>query len=75
MSEERQPNPLLVRLGRLLEAVLNRALSLDEPTRAQLGALEGRRMGIELTGTSLALAVEVHEGRLVSARIGRLPAI
>jgi ubiquinone biosynthesis protein UbiJ len=64
MSEDRQPNPLLVRLGRLLEAVLNRALSLDEPTRAQLGALEGRRVGIELTGTPLALAIEVHEGRL-----------
>jgi ubiquinone biosynthesis protein UbiJ len=64
MSEERQPNPLLVRLGRLLEAVLNRALSLDEPTRAQLGTLEGRRVGIELTGTPLALAIEMHEGRL-----------
>jgi len=64
MSEERQPNPLLVRLGRLLEAVLNRALSLDEPTRAQLGALEGRRVGIELTGTPLALAIEMREGRL-----------
>jgi ubiquinone biosynthesis protein UbiJ len=64
MSEERQPNPLLVRLGRLLEAVLNRALSLDEPTRAQLGTLEGRRVGIELTGTPLTLAIEVHEGRL-----------
>jgi hypothetical protein len=25
MPEERQPNPLLVRLGRLLEAALNRA--------------------------------------------------
>jgi ubiquinone biosynthesis accessory factor UbiJ len=64
MSEERQPNPLLVRLGHLLDAVLNRALSLDEPTRAQLGALEGRRVGIELTGTPLALAIEVHSGRL-----------
>jgi ubiquinone biosynthesis protein UbiJ len=64
MSEERQPNPLLLRLGRLLEAVLNRALTLDEPTRAQLGALEGRRIGIELTGTPLALAIEVQQGRL-----------
>jgi len=64
MPEERQPNPLLVRLGRLLEAVLNRALTLDEPTHAQLGALEGRRIGIELTGTPLALAIEVQQGRL-----------
>jgi ubiquinone biosynthesis protein UbiJ len=64
MSEERQPNPLLVRLGRLLEAVLNRALSLDEPTRAHLGALDGRRVGIELTGTPLALAIHVDQGRL-----------
>ncbi len=60
----RQPNPLLARLGRLLEAALNRALALDEPTRERLGALEGRRIGIELRGANLALALSVREGRL-----------
>lgn len=60
----RQPNPLLVRLGQLLEAALNRALALDEPTRARLTALEGQRIGIELRGFNLALAITVREGRL-----------
>jgi ubiquinone biosynthesis protein UbiJ len=64
MPEERQPNPLLLRLGRLLEAALNRALALDDATRAQLSALEGRRVGIELLGTPLSLAVTVQEGLL-----------
>jgi ubiquinone biosynthesis protein UbiJ len=61
----RQPNPLLARLGRLLEAALNRALTLDEPTRERLGALEGRRIGIELRGANLALALSVRGGRLL----------
>jgi ubiquinone biosynthesis protein UbiJ len=60
----RQPNPLLVRLGGLLEAALNRALDLDDETRARLPALEGRRIGVELRGFNLALAVTVREGRL-----------
>ena len=64
MSTDRQPNPLLARLGRLLEAALNRALALDEPTRERLVALEGRRIGIELRGANLALALLVREGRL-----------
>jgi ubiquinone biosynthesis accessory factor UbiJ len=66
MSTEpsRQPNPLLARLGRLLEAALNRALALDEPTRERLAALEGRRIGIELRGANLALALTVREGKL-----------
>lgn len=64
MNEDRQPSPLLAPLGRLLEAALNRALDLDAATRAQLGALEGRRVGIELRGTPIALAVEVRDGKL-----------
>jgi ubiquinone biosynthesis protein UbiJ len=65
MSDERQRHPLLDRLGRLLDAALARALALDEATRAQLGELEGRRIGIDLRGTGLALALTVHDGRLV----------
>ncbi len=64
MNEPRQPNPLLERLGRALERVLERALALDPDTRAQLGALEGRRIGIDLRGSGLALALRVEGGRL-----------
>lgn len=62
--QPRQHNPLLDRLGRLLEAVLDRALALDAPLRAQLAGLEGRRIGIDLRGTGLALALTVNDGRL-----------
>ena len=58
----RQPNPLLVRLGAGLEAALNRALALDPA--ANLAALEGRRIGVELRGMNLALAIAVRDGRL-----------
>jgi ubiquinone biosynthesis protein UbiJ len=64
MAEGRQPNPLLAALGRALEAVLNRALALDAQARAQVGALDGRRIGITLHGTPLALAIDVRDGRL-----------
>jgi len=64
MPDDRQPNPLLVRLGRLLEGVLNRALALDEETRAQLPALHGRSVGVELPGTPLALAITVDQQQL-----------
>lgn len=64
MSAQRQPNPTLAMLGRLLESALNRALDLDADTRGDLRALEGRRVGIELHGVNLALAVAVKDGRL-----------
>jgi len=60
----RQPNPVLVHLGRLLEAALNRALALDEDTRSRLGALEGRSIGVELRSFNLALAISVRDGKL-----------
>ncbi len=64
MSAARNPNPLLVRLGRLLESALNRALALDAETQSQLAALEGQRIGVELRGLVLALAIAVQDGRL-----------
>ncbi|MGH8124094.1 MAG: ubiquinone biosynthesis accessory factor UbiJ [Rudaea sp.] len=64
MSDARTPDPLLTRLGRLLEAALNRALALDAPTQAQLAMLEGQRIGVELRGLGLALAICVQDGRL-----------
>lgn len=60
----RQPNPLLVRLGNLLEGVLNRALALDPEIGAALAPLEGRRVGVELRGMNLALAMAVRDGKL-----------
>jgi ubiquinone biosynthesis accessory factor UbiJ len=64
MAEDRQPNPLLAALGRALEAALNRGIALDADMRSQLAGLEGRRIGVELRGANLALAITVHDGRL-----------
>jgi ubiquinone biosynthesis protein UbiJ len=64
MSDPRTPNPLLRRLGSALEIALNRALALDAQTQAQLATLEGQRIGIDLRGTGLALAIVVQDGRL-----------
>jgi ubiquinone biosynthesis protein UbiJ len=60
----RQPNPLLVRLGSLLEGALNRALALDPEIGTTLAPLEGRRVGVELRGMNLALAMAVRDGKL-----------
>ncbi|HET7063482.1 MAG TPA: SCP2 sterol-binding domain-containing protein [Rudaea sp.] len=64
MAEDRQPNPLLAALGRALEAALNRGVTLDADMRSQLARLEGRRIGVELRGANLALAITVRAGRL-----------
>lgn len=61
---DRQPNPLLATLGRLLEAALNRALALDAHTQQSMATLEGRRIGVELRSANLALAIGVRDGRL-----------
>lgn len=62
--DSRKPNPLLTRLGTALEMVLNRALTLDPEMHTQLAALEGRRIGIDLRSTGLALAISVRDGNL-----------
>ncbi len=64
MTDPRTPNPLLVRLGGLLESALNRALALDPAAQARIAALEDRRIGVELRGIGLALAISVSDGRL-----------
>ncbi len=46
--------------GRALEAALNRALSLDEDTRADLRALDGRSVALTLESPPLALRVNVE---------------
>ena len=56
--------------GRTLEAALNRALALDEDTRAALRPLDGRRVAVRLASpvgeqAPLALQVKVDGERLV----------
>lgn len=60
----RQPNPLLARLGTLLEGALNRVLALDPEIGKTLAPLEGRRIGIDLRGMNLAFAIAVRDGKL-----------
>ncbi|MHB8448771.1 MAG: ubiquinone biosynthesis accessory factor UbiJ, partial [Rudaea sp.] len=60
----RQPDPLLARFGAALEGALNRTLALDPESAANLVALEGRRIGVELRGLNLALAIAVRDGKL-----------
>ncbi len=60
----RYPDPMRERLGRVLESALNRALKLDVETRDRLTALEGRRIGVELRGMNVALAIRVDDGLL-----------
>jgi len=59
MNAPRTSNPVLVRLGALLESALNRVLALDAETRGRLGALDGRAVAVELKGTGLALRIAV----------------
>lgn len=63
----RTPNPVLSVFGRLLEGVLDRAISLDPETRDRLSALEGRAIAMTFKGTGLAMRLVVDDGRL---RIG-----
>ena len=64
MAEERKPNALLAALGGALEVALNRGVALDPDMRSQLAGLEGKRIGIELPGANLALAISVRDGQL-----------
>lgn len=57
--------------GRALELALNRALALDEDTRAGLQALHGQRVALTLTSPPLALQVEVDGDAL---RVGPVDA-
>ena len=57
--------------GKALEVALNRALALDEETRAALKALDGQRVAVTLTSPPLALQVRVEGDAL---RVGPLDA-
>ena len=68
MTVPRSPLDTLKPLaGRLLEAVLNRALALDPDTRAALDALDGQRVRLDLESPPLALELAV-EGKIL--RVG-----
>ncbi len=50
--------------GRVLEAALNRALSLDDETRIALKPLDGRRVALQLESPPLALQIRVEGEQL-----------
>jgi len=56
--------------GRALEAALNRALALDEDTRADLRALDGRSIALTLASPPLALRVSVEGDALRVGPVG-----
>ena len=56
--------------GRTLEAALNRALALDEDTRADLRALDGRSVALMLDSPPLALRVMVDGDALRVGPVG-----
>lgn len=58
------PQPLRRLFGTVLERALARALALDPATRTALGALEGRRLRLEMPAPAVALSVTVEQGRL-----------
>lgn len=61
---ESSPFNWKVPAGRALEAALNRALSLDEDTRTDLRALDGRSIALTLDSPPLALRVTVEADAL-----------
>lgn len=56
--------------GRVLEAALDRALALDEDTRASLRPLDGRSVALTLESPPLALRVQVEGERLRVGPVG-----
>lgn len=50
--------------GRVLEAALNRAVSLDEETRAALPQLDGRTVALQLENPAVALQIRVEGAQL-----------
>lgn len=63
-TSPRAPNPLLVAAGSALQFALNRALAADPELPAQLAALEGRRIELELAAPQLRARIEVEQGAL-----------
>ncbi len=70
MPETPLPNPLFALLGRALEALLNRALNLDEESKLRVAALEGRAIAMEFRGMAMGLRVHVEGAQLRVGPIG-----
>lgn len=64
MNIPRPPNPVLAVLGRLLQAILNRALALDAETRHELRRLDGRALSIDFSNTPFQLRLAVSGDQL-----------
>ncbi|MGH8212226.1 MAG: ubiquinone biosynthesis accessory factor UbiJ [Rhodanobacteraceae bacterium] len=58
------PKPLRQLAGLALERTFNHALKLDPDTRAALGKLGGRRIGVHLRGPEIAFDIVVEDGVL-----------
>lgn len=66
---DNQPNawipPPLRRLGGMaLTLALNRLVALDPETRAAIGGLDGRRLGVHLDGPGIAFSIAARNGTL-----------
>lgn len=58
------PRPLRRLAGRTLQVALNRVAALDPDLRGALTKLDGRRIGVRLTGAELAFDIVVRDGAL-----------
>ncbi len=58
------PHPLRRLGGLALTLALNRLVALDPDTRAAIGKLEGRRIGVYLRGPEVAFAIAARNGTL-----------
>ncbi len=58
------PHPLRRLGGMALTLALNRLVALDPDTRAAIGKLEGRRIGVHLAGPEIAFSIAARNGTL-----------
>ncbi|HEX5489477.1 MAG TPA: SCP2 sterol-binding domain-containing protein [Rhodanobacteraceae bacterium] len=58
------PHPLRKLGGLALTLALNRLVALDPDTRAEIGRLEGRRIGVRLQGPEVAFAIAARNSTL-----------
>ncbi|MGY0504702.1 ubiquinone biosynthesis accessory factor UbiJ [Luteimonas sp. e5] len=70
MSSNAPPFNWKVPAGKALQAALNRALALDEDSRAGLAALDGRSVALTLESPPLALRVTVRGEELEVGPVG-----
>jgi ubiquinone biosynthesis protein UbiJ len=64
MSQQRAPNPLLATLARALEALIERAMTLEPALRERLRPFEGRRVDLVWTSAGIGIGLAVIAGRV-----------